>query len=188
MTFVDLGLVGQMLLTLPNTLHRDLSRVAMIVTQNWSHGSECLVVNRPLRNVTVAQVMQNAGIEYSGREPVFWGGGSEVQRIQVLHSLDWTSHSTQRLSDQVGLTSDISVLAAIAGGVGPEQWRCVSGHLTMGPQQLEQQLHSVGEFANPRWGYLKLPAAADLVFNSSSDDQWLTAITAAGRVTIDNWF
>lgn len=188
MTFVDFNLVGQLLLTLPNTLHKELSRVSMIVAQNWSSGSECLVVNRPLRQVTVSQVMANAGIEYGGIEPVYWGGGTDINRIQVLHSLDWSGPSTQRLNDSIGLTSDISVLAAIAGFSGPEHWRCISGHLVMGPHVLEQQLHSVGEFNDARWGYLKLPASTDLVFKGSSDEQWLTAIAEAGKVTVDTWF
>ena len=188
MTFTEPDLVGQLLLTLPNSLHKDLTRVSMVVSQNWPTGSECLVVNRPLRHVTVAQVMANAGIEYGGTDVVYWGGGTDVHRIQVIHSLDWTGPSTRSLNRWLGVTSDVSILAAIAGGQEPDHWRCISGHLVCGPHELEQQLHSLEPFSDPRWGYLKTEATIPLVFTGSTDEQWLEGIAAAGKEQIATWF
>jgi putative transcriptional regulator len=185
---MDPELTGTLLMTLPNTLHKEYARTVMVVAGNWPMGSECIIVNRPMQGTSVQQVMRHAGIDYLGDEPIYWGGDQDRPRIQILHTLDWNTSNTRYVNDHLGLSNEIGILAAIAGGQGPRHWRCISGRYMQDPGELEAELNNIGPYADPRWGFLKAPASPELVFTGQGDEQWLHCIDAAANLEVASWF
>jgi putative AlgH/UPF0301 family transcriptional regulator len=132
--------------------------------------------------------MEHSGIGYEGDEPVFWGGNNDALRIQILHTLDWNTSNTRYVNDHLGLTNEVGILAAIAGGQGPKQWRCISGRTIRKAGELEAQINNEAPYNDPRWGFLQVPANPENVFTSQGDEQWLNGINEASRSAVDQWF
>lgn len=181
-------LLGQVLIAIPNTAHTAYTRSIMLVTAHWPSGSASCVINRPLRNgFNVGSLMRNAGIDYACNEPLFAGGPDEPNRIQFIHSLDWQCSGTKELNNELGITNEMSILSAIAGGDGPRLWRCVCGHRLSGPGHLEGELSGMDPWI-PEHRWLTAPAGTDLVFNGLGDEQWINAINESSKLEIATWF
>jgi putative AlgH/UPF0301 family transcriptional regulator len=185
---LDEELVGKLLVTMPNTKHELFTRSVLLVASNWPTGSETIVINKPQPNISVSQVMRNSGVDYHGPECVYWGGISDHSKVQFLHTLDWQCFGTRPISSSLGITSEINILAAIAGGDGPAHWRCISGHSIGAAGELEKQQNGDHPYEDPRFRYLTIPATPSSVFAYRGDEQWLESIKEAGRREVSNWF
>ena len=182
------ALTGQVLIAIPNTAHHGYVRGVMLITSHWPAGSAGIIINRPIQNsLTVGEVMRNVGISFNCNEPIFMGGPDDLNKIQVVHSLDWHSSGTKHLNDQIGLTSDISILAALSEGKGPRFWRFACGQRLQPPGEIEGEL--IGEkpwIPEHRW--LTAPATEELVFNGLGDEQWINAINESSKIEVASWF
>jgi putative AlgH/UPF0301 family transcriptional regulator len=187
------NLTGQLLVAIPNTAHTAFTRGVMLVTNQWAGGYTSFMINRVLNTgQTVSVVMQNAGINFTCPDPIFYGGPDETHKVQFVHTLDWQCSSTKPLTDKIGITHEFSLLAAIAAGNGPDHWRCVLGHriVTNAPGYPEA-IH--GELSGlPPWKpgdrWLTLPATIPNVFTGINDEQWLNCVTESSRLEVANWF
>jgi putative AlgH/UPF0301 family transcriptional regulator len=182
------NLMGQILVAIPNTHHSHFVRGLLLVTSHWSVGTSSVMFNKPLNtNYTVGSVLRNAGIESNRREPLFFGGLDETNRVQFIHSLDWATPNTKQITEEIGLTADNSILTAIAADDGPRYWRCCMGQRMLVPGNLEGEI--LGE---PPWDpgdrWMTVPATLDLVFSGTGDEQWISAIETAAKTEVDTWF
>ena len=182
------NLAGQILVAIPNTAHEYYHRGLLLVTNHGRNFSNCIQFNKPILNgINVSTIMMHSGLDYSGQEPIYWGGPDETSKVQFIHSLDWAVGSTRMISENIGLTTEVSILAAISRDMGPMHWRCVLGCKNNKPGFLEGEMS--GEYPwtkQHRW--LTLPALSEYVFEKFGDDQWLSAIEAAGKLKIKAWF
>jgi putative AlgH/UPF0301 family transcriptional regulator len=181
-------LTGRLLVSLPNTAHHQLARSVMLVTANWPTGSSSMMINKPLTNgYNVSAVMRNAGLEYRSLDPVFLGGPHEQNRIQVIHTLDWQCNGTKTLTRNLGITGELSVLAAISHGEGPRLWRCVTGQRLTGPDELDDEIKGSPPLT-PDHGWLVLDATIDNVFTTTGDQQWFNSIDESSKLHVASWF
>jgi putative transcriptional regulator len=187
------NMVGQLLVAIPNTAHTAYVRGVMLVTAHWPAGSASCLINKPLNNQqTVTTIMRNAGIDARSDEPIFYGGPDETNRVQFIHTLDWQCASTKKITPGIGLTQELSILAAVARGQGPQYWRCIAGHRLLTnspglPDCIEGEISGM-----PPWNmghrWLSLPATVANVFGSVGDEQWLEAVNESSRLEVDSWF
>jgi putative AlgH/UPF0301 family transcriptional regulator len=183
------NLVGQLLVAIPNTYHTDYHRSLILVTSHWDAGSSMVIINRPSQNqVPVTAVLENAGIQCSEWKGLaYYGGPMEQNRVQIVHTLDWAVANTRQITDEIGITNETSILAAIAANEGPRAWRCVVGQRILGPGELEGEMSGEHPWSDGhRW--LTVPAEVNTVFGGSGDQQWLNGIELAGRKEIASWF
>jgi putative AlgH/UPF0301 family transcriptional regulator len=132
-------------------------------------------------------VMQQAGINYEITEPVFYGGGDENGKIQFVHTMDWSVPNTRHITSEIGVTSEVSILAAIARDQGPRLWRCIMGQRISNYGELESEVQGQVQWTNnPCW--LTIPATPELIFSGLADEQWIHSIEEAGRKEVANWF
>jgi putative transcriptional regulator len=180
--------MGQVLVAIPNTDHTEYNRGIMLVTSHWSAGSSMIMINKPaVNNIPVTAVLRNAGIAAYNNDPVFYGGPDEPHRVQFIHTLDWAVPNTRQINDELGITSETSILAAIATDEGPEKWRCVMGQRVVSSGGLEGEMSGAHPW-KPGHRWLTVPATADLIFKGTLDEQWLHAIDVAGKQEVANWF
>jgi putative AlgH/UPF0301 family transcriptional regulator len=182
------SLAGKVLVAIPNTAHRDYHRGVLLVTNDWAAGTSMIMVNRQSNNsVSVNTVLENAGCPVSSwRGVVHYGGPEEQGRVQVVHSMDWAVANTRQLSEEIGITSELSILTAIAADEGPREWRCIVGQRSLAPGELEGELS--GEYPwTPEHRWLTVDATIQTVFGMG-DHHWIKTIEIAGQQRISTWF
>lgn len=184
----SLNLTGHILCAQPKCIDPYFARSVVVVAAHNENHSWGVIVNKQHSIITVSDIMSSAGIEYPLNEtPIYVGGPVEQGRVHVIHSLDWTGTSTVAVTSDIGITGDISVLAAIAGGCGPSLYRIVAGMCVWGPGQLDGEYKGLPPWKlEHRW--LDAPADLDAVFDQTGNNQWEKSIEIVAKSVISTWF
>lgn len=163
------------------------ARSVVLIAQHKSDGAWGLVLNKPNNKITLDKIMVSAGIdEYLYSDTVYTGGPVETQRVHILHTLDWQGMTTIPITSEIGVTGDISVLAAISQGAGPRLFRTFVGLSGWSAGQLDGEYKGLPPW-NTRSSWLDAPATIDSVFNLNGDDQWEQAIDIIATSKVSNW-
>jgi len=179
------SLVGQLLIANPSNPKDSLEgSVILIVTHN-SDMTLGLQINRPMVDIDLRAVSEQIGVFLDVDDPIYFGGTLNNNKIHVIHSNDWTGLTSVKISKDLSLTNDLSVLAAIAANEGPEYFKACAGFWAWEPMQLENQLDNKNSKVKYRWELVK--ASSDLVFNTDLD-HWHTAMQVAAKHKISSWF
>lgn len=168
-------LSGQLLIAQPKNQDRYFSRTVVLVAQHSESGAWGVVVNKPAKTVTMVDIMSAVGIEYSNSEMIFVGGPVEPTRVHVIHTLDWCSPSTLKISKDIGITGDISILSAISAGSGPSLYRAGVGLSVWSAGQLDGEQGGKAPWT-PEHRWLTTPATIELCLQGSGQEQWQRAI------------
>jgi len=179
---------GKLLVATPTTAHEHFQRGLLLVVRHTPNYSTQIQINKPVMSgMNISTVMQHSGINYIGMDPVYWGGPDETNRIFFVHTLDWQSTSTRRVTDQIGVTSEISILAAISTGNGPNHWRCCLGRRRLKSGFLEGEMSGDYPWTEQhRW--LSIDAKVSNTFHRIGDDQWLDCVEKAADQEVKAWF
>lgn len=179
---------GLILAAHPHRQDAPARRSAILVVAHNNQQSLGLMLNKAITDsLDIQTVMDNSGIEGSLNGPVYWGGPDRVNRITVIHSLDWTSTTTIKISAGLGMTCDTSVLTALNSGAGPKLYRVILGHIKWPPGELDREMSiSDQRFSSDSWIWCR--PNPDLIFGSDGRDQWRQIIAAAGQQQINQWF
>jgi len=163
-------------------------RGVMLILDHDSTGAIGLQINKPFSNdVSFDIVMQNVGLHTDRDQPLYNGGPEATNRIHVIHSMDWFSPTTIKLSDTIGVSNDMSVLAAISENAGPENFRVVAGYTKWLPGHLEGEIAGEAPWSiNHIWTFI--PPDPEILFGLDDIDQWHKIIAESGRLQIANWF
>lgn len=169
------NLTGKLILAQPRSNDLHFNKSVVLVAQHNRTGAWGVVVNKPARTVTMQAIMTAAGVEYAGNEPIYVGGPVEPTRVHVIHSLDWFSLSTLKITENIGITGDLSVLAAIAQGQGPELYRAGVGLAVWTGGQLDGEMKGENPW-RPENRWLSTDATVDLCLTGSGEEQWQRGI------------
>lgn len=170
------SLAGQILVSQPKNTSPHFSKSVILVTQHGVNGAWGVVVNRESNTLDIQAVMKAAGIEYSGNSKVYIGGPVEPTRVHVVHSMDWSSASTLQITPELGITGDLSVLAAICHNEGPTLWRAGIGLSAWSAGQLDGEQSGIAPWtAEHKW--LTAPATVDICLSGTGEEQWQRAIS-----------
>lgn len=179
---------GYILAAHPRREETLLRRGTILVMDHDSSGAIGLQLNKPYTSsVSLNTVMQNVGLTIDNDQPLYNGGPESTNRIHIVHTMDWSSPTTNKITDHIGVSSDISVLAAIHQGSGPNHYRAVAGFTRWLPGHLEGEI--IGEdpwTINHSWSFI--PAVPEVVFGLTDVDQWHKVISDSSRHQIANWF
>lgn len=180
-------LTGQLLISQPKSQDNHFSKSVILVAQHNDSGAWGVIINRMARTVKLSHIMEAAGIEFDGEEMAYIGGPVEPTRVQVVHSLDWSSANTLKITDDLGITGDVSVLAAITRGEGPKLYRAGVGLSVWSAGQLDGEQSGVAPWS-PDHRWLTTPATVDLVLHGLGEEQWQAAIDASVRNRVSELF
>jgi putative transcriptional regulator len=134
-------------------------------------GAMGLVVNRPLRDMSFAELLERLGHRtegVAGTIRVHYGGPVEPRRGFVLHTADWMSADSRIIQRSVALSMGLAVVEAIAGGTGPGRFLFALGYAGWGPGQLE------GEIERDAW--ISVVGDDALVFDADAGRKWERAM------------
>jgi putative transcriptional regulator len=164
-------LTGQLLVATSELKDPRFVRTVIYMVHHNPAGAMGLVVNRPLGDTPLADLLEGLGIEGNGVKGgvrLHYGGPVEPRRGFVLHTTDYVSESTRVVGDGIALTIGTEILRAIGTGSGPRLSLIALGYAGWAPGQLE------GEIAAGAW--VAVPADEALVFDRDYDKKWNRAM------------
>jgi hypothetical protein len=111
------SLVGQMLVATEALQSPAFARTVVYMVRHDADGAFGLVINRPGPALPFASLLRQMQIDpgdATGRIRVHEGGPVEARRGFVLHTAEYATNGTERVADDVALTTRPDVLADIA--------------------------------------------------------------------------
>lgn len=137
-------------------------------------GAIGLIVNNPLPDVTLDEILRTANIPLPDFElpPIYLGGPVEMESGFLLYTADYQVENQLQVSATVCLSSDPQILQDIALQNGPNNYLFLLGYAGWGPGQLENELTDEG--------WLILPADDNIIFNTPDDMKWKVAAQKFG--------
>lgn len=164
--------VGNLLIANPSNPQDELDKsVILVVTHNESL-SIGLQINRIQTDTNLSIVSQNLGIPFYGTEPVYYGGNISVNKIHIVHTLDWRGLGTVPISKQLGVTNDISILSAISQNQGPRYYKACAGYWLWEDGRLDIQLGSNSRTEEEPHKWEITSANVESVFEYNTDVMW----------------
>lgn len=178
-------LEGQLLVANPLNPMDELNHSVILITEQTQHQVCGLQLNFPTKSIRLEQVFLQSGIWWEGDAPVYFGGSKTQKKIHMVHTLDWYSSGTKIINNQIGVTNDVSVLMAIADGVGPEKYRACAGHWVWEESDpLDKQLDSRSDSLH-KWEIA--PLSERLIFGYDQLTQWHKAMEASAADQAAKW-
>jgi putative transcriptional regulator len=161
------SLAGQILVAMPEMQDPRFAHTVIYMVRHDASGAQGLVLNRPLREIPLAVLLKQVGMESEGVQGVVRlqvGGPVEVQRVSVLHTAEYMGQGTLPVKDGIALTSEPDILRAISQGKGPRRVLFALGYTGWAPGQLEAEMKT-GAWAR---------ASADeaLIFDEDYATKW----------------
>ena len=119
------NLTGKLLAAMPGIGDPRFNRSVIVVCAHSDEYTMGLVVNNPMDDLKLAELLQQLGIEQDIQRPdqsVLNGGPVGVDRGFVLHNNDYFSDgATVPVSDELCMTATREILNVIAGAGAPER-------------------------------------------------------------------
>jgi putative transcriptional regulator len=146
-------------------------RTVVYLVHHDAESAMGLVVNRPLKDVPAADLLEDTGLDptgVTGRVRLHYGGPVQPGRGFILHSPDYQGTATQAIGSGVALTADARIVEAIGRGKGPRQYLLALGYAGWAAGQLE------AEIAAGAWEVV--PADAALLFDDAAETKWERAM------------
>lgn len=169
-------LTNHFLIAMPNLVDFMFNQAVIYVCAHNAEGSMGVVVNQPLLDVRLGEVLDQMKIDVAkssvNEQLVFLGGPVQPERGFIIHTPNTSWQSTLIASDELGVTSSQDILQAIAKGEGPEKTLVILGYAGWAAGQLEQ------EIASNFW--LTAPADPRILFDTPYDMRWRAAVATLG--------
>lgn len=161
------SLEGQFLVAMPDMADERFAESVILIVGHGDEGAMGLVVNHELANLRFADILDELDLgdpdavirlpDAIRDRAVMRGGPVEKGRGFVLHSGDYHSGNTYKVTEDIGLTATLDVLKAMAFGPAPRAALFALGCCGWSPGQLENEIS-----AN---GWLTIPFSHELLFD-----------------------
>jgi putative transcriptional regulator len=173
-----MNLVGNLLIAPPAVKGNFWNKTVIMVTEHHSGGSVGLVLNKR-SELSVREFGKQLGFDINVPGFVYQGGPVSGKNLSFLHSSEWTSKNTMRVSKDFSLSSADDILPRLAEGDCPIYWRIFLGLCGWSTGQLTGEIKGT-----PPWNHATSWCLAssnfDLVFGSDNKDQWCNALDQSG--------
>ena len=164
-------------------------KAVILVVNHTPDTAVGLRINQPVSAPDLNTIVnENLGIDYHRYDPLYKGGDSSANKIHVIHSMDWSSISTVQINDEIGITNDISVFAALSRDEGPEHfkacmgfWLWTEGHFNL---QMNHKIRPQ-EFRH-RWEPVE--ATVENTFKTPEEKMWARVIEESAQMQVNSWF
>lgn len=161
------SLAGRLLVAAEELRDPGFARSVIYLVRHDQAGAMGLIVNRPMREVPAAELLESLGLEgrgVAGGIRLHSGGPVEPTRGFVLHTPDYQGPGTLPAGPGLALTVDAEILRDIGLGRGPRRALVALGYAGWAPGQLE------GEMARGSW--ISVPADEGLIFEGPAEGRW----------------
>ena len=169
-----MNLVGNLLIAPPAVKGNFWHKSVIIITEHHNNGSVGLVINKR-SDLTIKEFGDQLGITLDVPGYVYVGGPINNQSLSFLHTTEWSSKNTMRISHSLCISSAEDILPRMAMGDVPHRWRLFLGMAGWASGQLESEVKGRPPYHhNTSWCTVK--SDLDTVFGSDAKEQWTTAL------------
>ena len=174
------SLAGQFLVATETLRDPRFARTVIYVVRHDASGAMGLIVNRPVREVPLAPLLRQFGLDdhgATGSVRAHYGGPVERQGF-ILHTAEYATQGTERVADDIAMTPTpgvLDVLRDIAHGAGPRKALFAVGYAGWAAGQLEDEIE--------RDAWITVPADEALLFDEDHARKWDRAMSRR-RLTI----
>jgi putative transcriptional regulator len=168
------SVAGQFLIATPAMRDPRFDHAVILMLRHDQDGAFGIVINRPLGQRPLADLLGTKDTAASGNVQVFVGGPVQPNIGFVVHSTEYHRAETLDVDGRVAMTSSLDVLRDIAEKKGPAKALIAFGYAGWAPGQLDSEL------ARNVW--YTAPEDPALVFDDDRDKVWEHA---TGRRTQD---
>jgi putative transcriptional regulator len=164
----ETSLTNHLLVAMPSLADPNFAQtVTLICEHSVERGALGIVVNKPLP-MKLADVLSQMKLDPRddriAGQPVLRGGPVHTDRGFVLHRPGGSWDSSHQVSGLIQVTTSRDILAAMAGGEGPQDAFIALGYAGWESGQLER------EMLDNAW--LSIPADENIVFELPYEDRW----------------
>lgn len=171
----SINLTHHFLIAMPALADSVFSRTLTYICEHTEQGALGLVINRPT-DLTLTNLFKQLGIPQSDllmeTTPVLFGGPVQLECGFVLHHPVGKWQSTLTVNKDVGLTTSIDILKAIANADGPDRALIAMGYAGWAAGQIEYEL--------TQNSWLTVPASSDVIFDLSTEERLPAALRLLG--------
>ena len=166
---------NRFLIAMPTLEDPTFQKTVTLVCEHSEEGALGLIVNR-LSDHSLGELLQQLGHLKVDTDkfniPIYTGGPVQPERGFVLHSGEGEWESSLCVAEGLYVSTSKDVMDAIAVGEGPKKYMITLGYAGWGENQLEE------EMIDNAW--ISIPATADIIFDTESDDRWSKAASTIG--------
>ena len=173
-----MNLAGTLLIAPPAVKNNFWHKTVIAVTEHHAAGSVGFVLNKrsTLSIVEFGQQM-NCDIDLPGY--IYVGGPVNSQSLTMLHSSEWRTSNTLRISNELSLSSTGDMIRRLASGDRPEYYRIFLGMCGWAVGQLDSEIEGKAPWTKENsWCLTK--SNLDLIFGSDQQEQWCSALDQSG--------
>ena len=169
-------LVGKLLIAMPSIKGDDFERSVVFLCAHSQEGAMGLVINKPAPRMIFADMADRLELDHTSEDilqlPIMLGGPVKQFQGFVLHSCDYESAETLKVTGDFALTATNDILVAISKRKGPEHKILALGYSGWIAGQLENEIM--------RNGWLHCDADPELVFGTQRDKLHDAALAKLG--------
>ena len=169
------SLKGQFLIASPHIDDTRFQHSVIMMCQHDQSAAMGVVINQRSAQIDLrhlCKTLEMGAPRFHGDQPVYIGGPVESSRGFVLHSQDHMRPESIAVTNDIALTSSVSILQDITNGIGPVRSMILLGYAGWHAGQIEQEISS------NIW--LNLPASSNLLFNVETHNLWDEAYATLG--------
>jgi putative transcriptional regulator len=162
---------GRLLVATPEMKDPRFVESVIYIVQHNHEGTLGLLINRPLMQAPIEDVIKGSGIDGKDRTreiTVHYGGPVNPRQGFVLHSDDFVLENSTKVKDGIAMTSDTRIVGEISLGKGPRQFLLMIGYAGWAPGQLEEEMKAKSWFL--------IPADKELIFDKKAEQKWQRAV------------
>lgn len=171
----NINLTDHFLIAMPTMENSFFSKTVTYICEHNEQGALGLVINRPM-NLSINGLFKQLGIKtkdlLSNDLAVLFGGPVQIDCGFVLHQPVGHWQSTLTINQNLGLTTSLDILKAIANAEGPKHTLIALGYAGWSPGQIEH------EMAQNAW--LSVPASLDVIFDLPAEERLAAAMDLVG--------
>ncbi len=171
----DIDLTHHFLIAMPTMVDSVFSKTLTYICEHNEQGALGIVINRPT-DLTLVNLFKQLGIPQTDSlmetMPVLFGGPVQLDCGFVLHHPVGKWQSTLAVNHEVGLTTSLDILKAIANDEGPDQALIALGYAGWAAGQIE---HELGQNT-----WLTVPASCGVIFDLPSEERLPAAMRLLG--------
>ena len=168
-------LAGNIICALPQLNDVFFSKSLIYITHHNRDGAVGIILNYKIMNVDGSELFDKLDINMSEKIKKFSihiGGPMNQNNGFILHSREYKTVDTIKISKDVNLTCTKQIIEDIACNKGPKKYFISLGYAGWGPGQLEQ------EFINNSW--VVLNEKLDLIFDLEVSKKYESAMKYTG--------
>lgn len=171
----SINLTHHFLIAMPTMAGTCFSKTLTYICEHNEQGALGIVINRTV-DLTLENLFDQLEIPCANSLlkglPVLFGGPVQLDRGFVLHQPAGEWQSTLSVDHELGLTTSLDILLAIANGEGPEQVLVTLGYAGWAPGQIEHEL------AQNAW--LTVNASPSIIFELLPEERLPAAMQLLG--------